>query len=924
MPLPRYFHLSRAARDKVDVPHEAFSASGQLVRVDAWAAHALARGTRATPAEVTALALLHEVLHVVVSRHGAALSALVARLEATCPDALREASLAFVAAYPPPSVWRGEQTPEDFLALQGEGATFWAVEEMLLLWVSEQNPAYRVIEELFAPRDLSLPYRRVLSEARALFAGERSGLERGESLLDTLLAPARHAPTSVFEQLAWLNVRWGVFLETEGLRRQVLFGGDLGREEARALTLRHLGGGTGTGAGEREAHVPSFEHAADGAARFTPDRSWMPELVILAKNTLVWLSQLGRRYGRSIQTLDAVPDEELAEIAGRGITALWLIGLWERSEASRAIKVSAGNPGAAASPYSIFDYRIADSLGGQKALEVLREKASRHGLRLAADMVPNHMGVESTWIYEHPERFLQGPRPPYPSYRFEGVDLSRDPRVSLRLEDGYSTRTDAAVVFERRDHRTGEVTYIYHGNDGTGLPWNDTAQLDFARAEVRAAVIECILHVCRMFPVVRFDAAMTLAKRHVQRLWYPRPGEGGDIPSRAAHAMTDEEFHRACPTEFWRDVVDRVTAELPDTLLLAEAFWMMEGYFVRDLGMHRVYDSAFMHMLRSEHNAIFGAMLRDVLAHEPQILGRFVHFLSNPDEEPARAGFGAGDKYFGACAMMCTLPGLPLLAHGQFEGLHEKYGMEFREPMWDESTDREVLLRHEREIVPLLRERTLFASVDAFELFVPEGDDGAPLPDVFAYANASRGRRSLFLFHNAPRQVRVHLRRTEPRPRQGGEDGPRSFAEVLGLGSSKEPLVRAWNPGKAESALFERGSLLDGLTVTLGPYGTLTLIDFQPISGVELAAPLGVTQPPSTVPELLVAVSDLASELSTESALPAESAAEDAAISPAEDAPASLVERATIPPAARAPVSLVEEGEDSESSRAPAEDETLS
>ena len=48
------------------------------------------------------------------------------------------------------------------------------------------------------------------------------------------------------------------------------------------------------------------------------------------------------------------------------------------------------------------------------------------------------------------------------------------------------------------------------------------------------------------------------------------------------------------PHEFWREVVDRVATEVPGTLLLAEAFWLMEGYFVRTLGMHRVYNSAFM------------------------------------------------------------------------------------------------------------------------------------------------------------------------------------------------------------------------------------------------------------------------------------------------------------------------------------------
>ena len=35
---------------------------------------------------------------------------------------------------------------------------------------------------------------------------------------------------------------------------------------------------------------------------------------------------------------------------------------------------------------------------------------------------------------------------------------------------------------------------------------------------------------------------------------------------------------------------------------------MMEGYFVRTLGMHRVYNSAFMNMLRDEENAKYRAV----------------------------------------------------------------------------------------------------------------------------------------------------------------------------------------------------------------------------------------------------------------------------------------------------------------------------
>ena len=138
--------------------------------------------------------------------------------------------------------------------------------------------------------------------------------------------------------------------------------------------------------------------------------------------------------------------------------------------------------------------------------------------------------------------------------------------------------------------------YVYHGNDGTSFPWNDTAQIDYLSAAAREQVIQTILHVARLFPVIRFDAAMTLAKRHIERLWFPIPGSGGAIPSRAEYSMSKADFDAAMPEEFWREVVDRVAREVPGTLLLAEAFWLMEGYFVRTLGMHRVYNLSLIHI----------------------------------------------------------------------------------------------------------------------------------------------------------------------------------------------------------------------------------------------------------------------------------------------------------------------------------------
>ena len=130
---------------------------------------------------------------------------------------------------------------------------------------------------------------------------------------------------------------------------------------------------------------------------------------------------------------------------------------------------------------------------------------------------------------------------------------------------------------------------------------------------------------------------------------------------------------------------------------------MMEGYFVRTLGMHRVYNSAFMNMLKNEENANYRSVMKNTLEFNPEILKRFVNFMNNPDEDTAVAQFGKGDKYFGVCTLMATLPGLPMFGHGQVEGFTEKYGMEYRRAYRDEQPDEDLVQRHEREIFPLLR-----------------------------------------------------------------------------------------------------------------------------------------------------------------------------------------------------------------------------
>jgi hypothetical protein len=95
-------------------------------------------------------------------------------------------------------------------------------------------------------------------------------------------------------------------------------------------------------------------------------------------------------------------------------------------------------------------------------------------------MVPNHTGIYSNGLLKNLIISCRLSYPPYPSYTFHGPNLSDDHRVEVRIEDKYYNHTDAAVVFQRKDANTGDIKYIYHGNDGTHMPWNDTAQLESA------------------------------------------------------------------------------------------------------------------------------------------------------------------------------------------------------------------------------------------------------------------------------------------------------------------------------------------------------------------------------------------------------------------------------------------------------------
>ena len=752
------FHVLKSARDRYQISETLFSITGEVIFANFNASRELAKKIndlrshdKTVPAgELNAMGLLDEILHYLIENyredHNPELLSKIEKflINIYGPKELDSLLLNFVRLYPTTTVYNNKLSASEYLTDRTGKLSnrHVALEELLVLWLDNINPAYEPIKELIDETELKEGsiYRSLFTDLDSFFKSEPTFGPENLPLLDMLSEPARKYPHSIMAQLDYIRIKWEKYLSK--FLTRLLISMDFIREEQKArFDIGIFGHGP----------APVIEFGGDydyEPEQFSRDLDWMPKVVMIAKSTYVWLDQLSKQYKRAITRLDQIPDEELDRLSRYGFTGLWLIGLWERSRASERIKKMRGNPEAVASAYSLMAYDIAADLGGDSAYQNLKERAWKRGIRLASDMVPNHMGIDSNWVINHPDWFLQSDHPPFPTYQYTGQDLSDDDRVGIFIENGYWNNSDAAVVFKRLDKHTGSVRYIYHGNDGTSMPWNDTAQLNYLMPEVREAVIQTILHVARKFPIIRFDAAMTLAKKHYQRLWFPQPGTGGDIPSRAEHALTKQRFDELFPNEFWREVVDRVAQEVPDTLLLAEAFWLMEGYFVRTLGMHRVYNSAFMNMMKMEENEKYRMSIKNVLEFNPQILKRHVNFMNNPDEETAVAQFGKDDKYFGVCVMMCTMPGLPMFGHGQIEGYTEKYGMEYKRAYWEETPDQWLIDRHEREVFPLIRRRYLFSDVENFLLYDFFTADGSVNENVFAYSNRRGHERSLVVYQN--------------------------------------------------------------------------------------------------------------------------------------------------------------------------------
>ncbi|MGC9358581.1 MAG: alpha-amylase family glycosyl hydrolase, partial [Anaerolineae bacterium] len=370
---PREFHVSRKARDRYDLEKTLFSLSGNVLFANFHAARVFAdkmnkkrdlanypeKAVRA--GQINAMGLIDEILHYVVGRYredkksevmGEAREHLEEEMGA---EAVDEMLRTFIEHFPPVAVYQRDMTVEEYLEGETQGIPNRdiALEELVLLWLANANPAYSPFMELFDDDrlDKQTAYPQAIDALHDFFEEQPHFGPDDKNLMDLLREPAIEEPHSLSGQLEYIRKRWGSFLGK--YLYKLLSSLDFLAEEEKMFF----------GFGPGPARVHEFGDLEEEEERFSPDSDWMPRVVLLAKNVYVWLDQLSKEYERDVHRLDQVPDAELDKIARQGFTGLWLIGLWERGEASKRIKQMMGNPEAVASAYSLYDYVIAEDLG---------------------------------------------------------------------------------------------------------------------------------------------------------------------------------------------------------------------------------------------------------------------------------------------------------------------------------------------------------------------------------------------------------------------------------------------------------------------------------------------------------------------------------------------------------------------------------
>lgn len=350
----------------------------------------------------------------------------------------------------------------------------------------------------------------------------------------------------------------------------------------------------------------------------------MQRPIIYEINTWWWLEELGAQYGREVQ-LGTVPSEVWDDIAAWGMDAVWLMGVWRRSERGRTLLER--EPAVRRtmeslfpheeeqriipSPYCVQAYEVEEKLGGWVGLKSARAALAERGIGLILDFVPNHTAPDHPWVDSHPEFYVAG-----------------------KEEDAWQ-RPNMVIDCGGR--------LIARGRDPFFPPWPDVIQLNAFHEGYRKAAIAELGKIASCCDGVRCDMAMLMLTEIFAQTWQ---GWVAEHPRR----------------EYWDEVISGVRERYPQFIFLAEVYWGHERTLM-ELGFDYGYDKTLYDLLLNRDIAA----IRRHLSHAVDYQDRLCRFLENHDEERVARIFPAEQLKAAAIASF-TIPGARLLHDGQLEG----------------------------------------------------------------------------------------------------------------------------------------------------------------------------------------------------------------------------------------------------------------
>jgi hypothetical protein len=429
-------------------------------------------------------------------------------------------------------------------------------------------------------------------------------------------------------------------------------------------------------------------------------------------NTRVWLTELSHAIGRPV-TLDDIPDAELDHIAELGFDWVWFLSVWQTGLAGQ--QVSRTHPDwrrefrqtlpdlreddIGGSGFAITGYTAHRNLGGDDALERLRERISKRGLRLLLDFVPNHTGLDHPWVEDRPDYYIAGTE----------WDLAHAPQSYTRIK------------------RAHDDLLLAHGRDPYFSGWPDTLQLNYGNPELQHAMISELVRIAGQCDGVRCDMAMLVLPEVFERTW------GIAAPP------------------FWPEATQRVREKYPQFCFIAEVYWDLE-WTMQQQGFDYAYDKRLYDRLREGH----ARPVREHFHSRLDYQDKLARFLENHDEPRVAVTF-APDVHEAAAVITFLSPGLRFFHQGQFEGRRKRISPHLiRGP--EEPVDRKLKQFYDRLLAvlraPALRngEWRLLECVPAWE--------GNWTSDCFlaCFWRGAGDERLLVVVNYAPNQSQCYVR----------------------------------------------------------------------------------------------------------------------------------------------------------------------